>query len=229
MTYYAWLIVATITGLILLSFDKKVAFYKTWKFLVLPILTFAIIFISWDIFFTKKGVWGFNPVYISKMRFFGLPLEELSFFIVVPFACMFIYEVVKVYFKNQSFLTLGRALGFGIGLGSFILTVSYLDRWYTLVACGMSFMFVVGFYFKARVSWFPKFALAFVIGLIPFLIINGALTGMFTKEPVVWYNEAHFSGIRIVTIPLEDLFYNFDLLILITWMYEKSARRALSN
>lgn len=223
MTYYAWLIVATIIGPLALSFDKKVAFYKTWKFLLPSIGLMALVFIGWDVFFTQKGIWGFNSTYVSSSKFFGLPIEEILFFIVVPFACMFIYEVVKTYFEKYALLILGRGLAFGIGLGAFILTISFLERWYTLVACGMAFMLVVGFYFKSRVIWFSKFSLAFIIGLLPFLIINGALTGMFTEQPVVWYNEAHFSGIRIGTIPLEDLFYNFDLLLLITWIYEKSA------
>lgn len=227
MTYYFWLMFATILGPLALSFDKKVAYYRKWVKLSVPLLFFAVIFIAWDIFFTAKGVWGFNPKYVSNWNWFGLPIEEILFFILVPFACLFIYEVVKAYFGKYSFEFLARIFAFSFGLSSFILTVTYLERWYTLVACGMAFLLLVGFYFKARVAWFPKFALAYCIGLIPFFIINGALTGMFTSEPVVWYNEAHFSGIRLVTIPLEDLYYNMDLLLLITWGYEKSVQKTL--
>jgi lycopene cyclase domain-containing protein len=54
---------------------------------------------------------------------------------------------------------------------------------------------------------------SFLVCLLPFLIVNGLLTGAATTLPVVWYNPAEFSGWRIITIPVEDLFYNFDLLV----------------
>ena len=55
--------------------------------------------------------------------------------------------------------------------------------------------------------------------MLPFLIVNGVLTGAVTQAPIVWYNESHIIGLRIVTIPLEDVFYNFSLLIPIIGIY----------
>ena len=43
--------------------------------------------------------------------------------------------------------------------------------------------------------------------MIPFLIVNGALTGLFLNQVVVWYNPLENLGIRILTIPIEDFFY----------------------
>ena len=70
-------------------------------------------------------------------------------------------------------------------------------------------------------KWFPYFSLTFTIALIPFLIVHGVLTGAITENPIVWYSENHIVGIRIVTIPIEDLFYNASLLLPIIWIYEK--------
>jgi hypothetical protein len=44
---------------------------------------------------------------------------------------------------------------------------------------------------------------------------------MFTPEPIVWYNEEHIIGWRIVTIPVEDLFYNYSMLLPVNWIHEK--------
>jgi lycopene cyclase domain-containing protein len=47
-----------------------------------------------------------------------------------------------------------------------------------------------------------------LIALVPFGLANGILTSL----PVVTYGGMEFSGIRIVTIPLEDFLYNITLL-----------------
>jgi lycopene cyclase domain-containing protein len=53
------------------------------------------------------------------------------------------------------------------------------------------------------------FLYSFLIALIPFLIVNGLLTSI----PVVLYNDAENLGIRIYTIPVEDVFYGYALLL----------------
>jgi lycopene cyclase domain-containing protein len=57
----------------------------------------------------------------------------------------------------------------------------------------------------------------------PFLIVNGMLTAL----PVVEYNDAHTLGIRVFTIPLEDFFYFFLLLIMNLTIYEYMKKQQL--
>ena len=62
---YFLLLLITIAGPVGLSFTKKQAFYKSW-FALFPALVFsAIPFLIWDVYFAAKGIWGFNPDYIS--------------------------------------------------------------------------------------------------------------------------------------------------------------------
>jgi lycopene cyclase domain-containing protein len=68
-----------------------------------------------------------------------------------------------------------------------------------------------------RVIGFEKLGLlfrAYAVVLVPFLMTNGILTGGLTTEPIVWYNDAENMGIRIWTIPFEDAFYGFLLILL---------------
>jgi hypothetical protein len=60
---------------------------------------------------------------------------------------------------------------------------------------------------------------AYLLCLIPFFIVNGILTGATTPEPIVWYSEAHIIGLRMISIPFEDLYYNYALLLPLTWIY----------
>src|ERR1700761_1345965 len=98
-THYTYLLIDLLTLLfpLLLSFDKKVAFYKTWKYLWRGVLLTGIFFIVWDVLFTRLGVWSFNDAYILGIRIGGLPIEEWLFFIVVPYACAFIYSCLLAY------------------------------------------------------------------------------------------------------------------------------------
>jgi lycopene cyclase domain-containing protein len=63
--------------------------------------------------------------------------------------------------------------------------------------------------------------------LIPFFIVNGILTGTGPDAPVVWYNNDENLGIRLLTIPVEDIFYGFELLLLNVLLYEYLQTRSL--
>lgn len=220
MSLYLWIILGSIVGPFFLSFDKKVRFFRYWKALIPAIILVAIGFLCWDEYFTELEIWGFTPTYLSGIYFGKLPLEECLFFLVVPYACVFVYEVIKAYFPKRKTAVLARLFAFLMVFSGMYLGIMYLDNWYTASACILSSMLILGLYFVGKAPWFGDFALTFFVILIPFLIVNGILTGMFTEEPVVWYNSDHIIGFRIVTIPLEDIYYNLCMLLPIIAIYE---------
>jgi lycopene cyclase domain-containing protein len=220
MSLYAWIILFTILGPFALSFDKKVHFYTYWKALFPAIFLVATGFLIWDEYFARCEIWGFNPTYLLGVYFGHLPLEEVLFFLVVPYACIFIYEVLPAYF-NLSTEKIGKLVAFIIGLSSFIFAFLHGNNWYTVSACTIAGLLTVGSFFVYKVEWYGKFAFAFVVCIIPFLIVNGILTGAVTPKPIVWYAENHIMGPRIVTIPVEDIFYNYCMLLPIVWIYER--------
>jgi len=97
---YFIVLAVCIAGPLVLSFSKKLSFYKSPVRLVLAILLPMIIFIVWDIISTQRGHWRFNQDYISGFFVFNLPIEEILFFVAIPFAGLFTWEVVK-YFSGQ--------------------------------------------------------------------------------------------------------------------------------
>ncbi|MEY4603625.1 MAG: hypothetical protein RIT43_917 [Bacteroidota bacterium] len=221
MSLYAWVILGSISGPFLLSFDKKVAFYKNWKYLFPSILAIAIGFLIWDEYFTIHKIWGFTPKYLFGMYLGHLPIEEVLFFFVVPYACFFIYEVLKSYFPNVQTERIGKTLAFAITLSGLLFGALYLNNWYTSSACIAASMLTIGIYFVQKAPWYGQFALTYIVVLVPFVIVNGILTGAITPEPIVWYSDAHIMGPRIYTIPVEDLFYNYAMLLPMTAIYER--------
>jgi lycopene cyclase domain-containing protein len=229
MSLYAWIIIGTITGPFFLSFDKKVHFYSYWKALFPALLLIGTAFLIWDEYFTIKQIWGFNPTYLGGIYLGHLPLEEVFFFLVVPYACVFIYEVLKAYFPQVKMEKTTRIFTFLFTFAGLIFGIMHMENWYTASACIVSAMLTIWFYFINRATWFPSFVFAFLIALVPFLIVNGILTGAVTPKPIVWYSEHHIMGPRIITIPMEDLFYNYAMLLPIVGIYEALKKRFKLN
>ena len=192
----------------LLSFDKKVAFYKTWKYLFPAIAINGAFFILWDILFTANGVWGFNEKYITGVYLFNLPIEEVLFFVSVPYSCVFIYEVLKAYAKRD-ILGCVKSINAIVIIVSLSLCVIYYNITYTIVNAGICFCLV---FFASIIYQFKdlgRFYLAYFVSLIPFLICNGILTAL----PIVTYNNDENMAMRLYTIPIEDVFYCLSLLL----------------
>ena len=222
---YLFLNFASVLFPFILSFDKKVAFYKKWRPLFISILIVAIFFIIWDAIFTIKGVWGFNSEYILGIKLFGLPLEELLFFITVPYSCMFIYECTKSYAGINLLNSSQKTIGGILGITFLIISVFYYNHYYTLIAFGLSGILLILHSFIWKSSYLGTFLISFLICLIPFWIINGILTVL----PVVWYNDLENLGIRLGSIPADDIAYNLAMLLGIVTIYERILKNPIIN
>ena len=218
--YYCLLIGSVIVPLIL-SFDKKLQFYKQWKYLFPAIIFVAAIYIGFDIYLTKIRVWGFNPAYHCSIVFMGLPLEEWLFFIVIPYASIFLHDSFVLYFP-QVYLH-GKTvfyLGLVLMTALAVLAILHFDKSYT------AYIFVTGVV-AIGLSFFDKsktihhFYITFLIILIPFFAVNAILTGTFIENEVVWYNNQENLGIRILTIPIEDFVYGFSMILLVLLVRER--------
>jgi len=224
---YSYLIINILAVFIplVLSFDKKVAFFKKWKHLWSAILIPAILFIVWDIFFTAKGVWGFNKTYLTGINVANLPLEEVLFFFTIPYACVFTYEVIKVYFPE--YVPPNKLIRYGTIIIILALVVAvllnpwriYTDITFLLLAGMLIFLLLKKEYYVFR-HFYPAYAII----LFPFLFVNGALTGSGFAEPIVWYNNTENLGMRIATIPVEDIFYGMLLIISNVYIFERNQR-----
>lgn len=204
---------------VIFSFHPKIKFYKTWKHFFVSAIAVALVFIIWDSIFTRLGVWNFNPRYVTGIYFFRLPIEEILFFICIPFSCVFTYYCLDKFY-NLAWKPKTETV-FCVFLSTALLVVGfiYLDRLYTSVTFFSTAFVCLILKFVFKIDWFGKAVSVYAVLIIPFLVVNGILTGTGLEEPVVRYNDAGNLNIRILTIPVEDVFYGFELILLNLFLY----------
>lgn len=218
----AYLLINFLTILfpILLSFDNRVQFYKKWKYIFPGLFITGLLFLIWDYLFTVLDVWSFNADYLIGVYLFNLPLEEILFFVTVPFACIFIYECLNFYVKKDVLRPFSRLISIILISLSTIILIAFYVRVYTLITFGLLLVTLtyVEFVQKANLG---RFYLAFLVSLVPFYIVNGILTSI----PIVMYNDAENMTFRIGTIPFEDHFYSMSMLLINIQLFEYFKRR----
>lgn len=214
------------------SFERRIAYFRRWRELSLAIGAVSGGYILWDILAARAGHWSFNGAFSGAVRVAGLPVGEILFFITVPYACLFIYEATKSFSKPLQQLE-SRAgvrarrsstlIGVAAATPFVILAVAWRAQGYTAAAFTSVALLIVAISIvdpdmaKDRRCWF-----FIVISYVPFFVVNSVLTAL----PIVEYGESAIWGIRLGTIPLEDLFYNFAMLGFYLLVYRFfSARR----
>lgn len=213
MSLYLIILIIVIGGPLALSFEKNLMLYKRWKYLFPAIFSSMLIFGIWDIIFTHIGCWQFNPAYNSGIYFFKLPLEEYLFFISIPYACTFSYYAIKFHFPNFIVgVKSTKIIASILFLGSLLLAFSNMEKTYTFVNFTVLAITVLLTYKYTR-SVLQRYLAIFPILLLPFFIVNGILTGYGIDQEVFSYDEKYIIGIYLITMPLEDMFYAFSLLI----------------
>jgi lycopene cyclase domain-containing protein len=211
----------------LFSFYPKANFSKKWKYVLPGITITAVIFIIWDVLFTRMGIWGFNEKYLTGIYILNLPLEEVLFFFCIPYACCFTYFALNYFVETDYLYPHHEIISSALIFALLLLGGYFMDRAYTSVTFFTTGLFLAYQMLKLRPRYMGRYYFAFIFILIPFFIVNSILTGSFIDEPVVWYNDAENLGIRLGTIPVEDLIYGMLLVLMSISIAEELERREI--
>ena len=199
------------------SFHPKIRFCEKFKAFFAANAVSAICFISWDVAFTAKGIWGFNEQYIMGLHFLNLPVEEVLFFFCIPFACLFTYHCFIIIFKKRP--REKRLTGIFICL-LLLGGIFFWENTYTAATFISTALLLFVCSYILNIDWAGQLYRVYAFLLIPFLVVNGILTGTGLTQPIVWYNNNETMSFRILTIPFEDVFFGFELIFMTTFFYE---------
>lgn len=203
------------------SFEKKLQFYKNLSSIIISISINAFLFIVWDFFFIQYNVWWFNKDYLIGIYVFGIPIEEILFFFLIPYSSIFIHYTIQYYLHNihlKRFYVL-IFLSFNLIISTFIIYNNYEKIYTNLVLFATTIANFI--YYRFNKQLLSSYLISFIVIIIPFTIVNGILTGGFTSQPIVYYNSLHILNFRIFTIPIEDFVYCYILILNPLFIYEK--------
>lgn len=228
MSLYLIILSISLAGPLALSFEKNLKLYTRWKYLLPAIFITMFVFVVWDIIFTHMGYWFFNPIYNSGIYINKLPLEEYLFFLVIPYACAFSFYAVQFHFpKFKLNAQWTKVLTFLLVAVSVVTALLHQNLTYTFVVfLVLPVILLLSYYFARKVVEY--YLAIYPILLIPFFIINGILTGTGIEQAVFDYSPEVILGIRVFSIPIEDMFYNFSLLLsplVLTHIFEMRAEK----
>lgn len=222
---YLWLDLISIAFPLISSFESRIAYFRKWYALFPAIIIVGIPFVIWDVIFTRNEIWGFNEIHLIGVEFADLPIEEWLFFLFIPFSCMFIYEAVNYLIPSRPLKSIVRPFSWGLGATLLLLGLLNIGKLYTSLTFISTGIFLILFLVWNKREILDRMWLGYLFSLLPFLIVNGILTGSFLDEPVVWYNNMENLGIRIFTIPIEDSIYLMLMLFPSMWIYESILKR----
>ncbi|REC44259.1 lycopene cyclase domain-containing protein [Chryseobacterium sp. 5_R23647] len=223
MWQYTYLAINFFTIIIcfIFSFHPKIKFHRHFKAFLLSSIVVALFFIAWDVWFTANGVWWFNDKYLIGKRLFGLPIEELLFFICIPFSCVFTYFCLDKFFKLDWKPSIQKVFVIISIISCLILAIIFRDKIYSFVTFLTTAITLIILYFVLKVKWIGKASFIYLILMPGFLAVNGILTGTGLDSPIVNYNPKDFIGFRILTIPIEDTVYGYEMILWNLFFFHK--------
>ncbi len=223
MWQYTYLAINFFTIIIcfIFSFHPKIKFHRHFKAFLLSSIVVALFFIAWDVWFTANGVWWFNDKYLIGKRLFRLPIEELLFFICIPFSCVFTYFCLDKFFTLDWKPSVEKVFVIISIISCLILAIIFRDKIYSFITFLTTAITLIILYFVLKVKWIGKASFIYLVLMPGFLAVNGILTGTGLDSPIVNYNPEDFIGFRILTIPIEDTVYGYEMILWNLFFFHK--------
>jgi len=92
---YLLLMAACLVVTLPLEFVLGAVVYRRFRAVLWALVPVALVFSIWDVAGIARHHWSYNPRFVTGITLgFGMPLEELVFFLVIPICGLLTYEAV---------------------------------------------------------------------------------------------------------------------------------------
>ncbi|BCS93506.1 lycopene cyclase domain-containing protein [Metallosphaera javensis (ex Sakai et al. 2022)] len=101
----------------------------------------APLYLFWDFLATYRDSWAFNPSHVLGLYVVNLPVEEVMFFVVTPFATIMIYDFMRR--RRDSRVRWASWISLLAGVASLSISPLFLAHSYTFVSTLWKFLSIV--------------------------------------------------------------------------------------
>lgn len=192
------------------------SFRGRWRAALVAALIVAVPFLVWDVAVTGRH-WFFDARH-TAWHVLGLPIGEWLFFLVVPLACSYTWEMVTGGVDPTPVRSI-RAIA--VVAGALVVAAAVVlsgGREYTAFACAALAAAVALDLLGGGVVLRHRRAAVFVVLVLAF---TGIFNGYLTARPLVLYDARYQLAFRIGTIPIEDFVYGLALVVANVTLYER--------
>lgn len=182
------------------------------------ILPVGILFLIWDHLVTGWW-WRFNDNYITGLKIGRLPIEEVLFFLIIPWSCLIIWENLESRFDGVIDMNVERIV---ILIGVIVGLIGLSREWWYTASVGLALILVV-IMSELLGNWLRKKACWIFMSCV--VVLTTIFNGYLTARPIVIYESLTMSGLRLGTVPFEDIVYGLVLMSAIVVLYRKAKQR----
>ena len=214
---YLFLLLIYLVIPVILGFQKNVRFVFRLRYFVPAALFSALIFLMLEWRFISSSIWTFNGDYLTGLSLLKIPVEEWLSLFIIAFSSAYIYEWLKIRFKDFEKPNLFLAISLVLFVVYAVLAYVFRRNLFSFFTFFLTAIYLGYTVFRNRYKkHFTKFYLAWLITLLPFFIVSFISNLL----PVVIYNAAHIIQVNVLGIPVERFVYLYLLLLINFTIYE---------
>lgn len=155
-TYLLFNLVVLLPVLVL-SVKTDVKPHRHWRAFSAALLLVSLPFVVWDSWAASAGHWMFNTDYVTGWYVFNLPIEEILFFVTVPFAMLYVWGVIKKFVPDKGIAGLLPLMSLGlVAATATSMLLLHGNRAYTLAAAVAALVAVIVIAFS-RITYTKRF------------------------------------------------------------------------
>jgi lycopene cyclase domain-containing protein len=92
---YLGVLAGCLVGAVWLEVVVRTHVLRRWRRLLLTLVPVVAVFVAWDAYAISRGHWTFDPARTTGVLLGRVPLDEVLFFVVVPFCAVLSFEAVR--------------------------------------------------------------------------------------------------------------------------------------